>query len=376
MTIQDQGAPAQQARPKRARFDTSTNETVEFEKTSIVAPNKTPSEAALAEVKAAVALRPDAIQEVVLDVLKEHIKIKTRINEMKNSKNRMDDEAFMPRSARFEFKLSSSQDIMETEEFKTLAAAVENDRVAFCKSCKKHIMAVQDLVMTGTKEDLKKQFFLGLKRIIIMLMNEHQSFSENLPCPYAKFACWMSKEADRITNETFMNIGITRNTCYSEFEKAIPNHEAGKPLSLSTEENLLFLKTRDETVKIVKAVFQTAWLTIENKRSEADSNIRLKKMAVDMLEQEKTEATVMEVEAEPSADPKILRTLITEGVKQATADLQKELNKLQQIVKRSNPSKNLSRGAQSSSPKSALSKKKSGKEQGKGDNKRKNKTEK
>ena len=94
MTTQDQGAPAQQGRPKRARIDETENTVREIDNSAPVAPIKTPSEAALAEVKAAVALRPDATQEIVLDVLKIHLKLKTRLHEMKNSRDRMNDDGF------------------------------------------------------------------------------------------------------------------------------------------------------------------------------------------------------------------------------------------------------------------------------------------
>jgi hypothetical protein len=371
MTTQDQGAPAQQARPKRLRIDESANAVIEIDKSAAVAPKYTPSEAALAEVKAAVALRPDATQEVVLDVLKEHIKLKTKLQEIKNSKERMNDDAFIPRSARYDFKLTSSPEIMETEEFKTLDADMKADTEAFSKKCKEKIMAVQALVLKGTEESLRKHFYLGLKKFAIMLMSEHMTYSETNPCPYAKFVCWMADEEDRIAEDTYLANASTQLLCAQEFAAAVDEFTVGEQMNLSNEETTLYLTIRDEMMKIVKAVFLSAWKTIENKKTELATNQRLKRTAMEMLEKEKTEAAAMEIDAEPSADPKVLRDLITEGIKKATENLQKEVNKLQQTVHRSTSAKNSNRGA-SSSNKSASSPKKKGKGPGKGEKKENN----
>jgi hypothetical protein len=363
MTTQNPGAPAQQARQnKRTRIDTTANTVVEIDNSTAVAPKKTPSEAALAEVKAAVALRPDATQEVALDVLKTHLKLKTKLQDMTNATERMSDDAFLPRSARFDFKLASNPDVMETEEFKNLDTAMKADTEAFSKLCKTRIMEVQELVLKGTKEDLRKHFYLGLKRIAIMLLNEHATYTDDKPCPYALFVCWMTTESDRISNMTFYSNSTTKDQCGLAFAAGIDGFTEGTELSLlvvKPEDLVIFIKIRDEAKKIIQAVFLTAWNTIENKKTENVTNLRLKKAAIDMLVKEKTEATVMEIDAEASADPQVLRDLITEGIKRATAGLTKEINKLQQTVQRSNPAKNSNRGA-SSSQQSASSKKKTG----------------
>jgi hypothetical protein len=370
MTPKEQGAPAQQARPKRARIDESSNKIAVIEDNT--APKKTPSEAALSMVKAAVALRPDATQEVVQDVLKEHIKLKTKLREMKNSRERMNNEAFMPRSARFSFELTSSPSIMETEEFRTLAAAMKADMEAFSKKCKERISQVQELVQKGTQEDLRKHFYLGLKRIAIMLMHEHKTYTDDNPCPYARFVYWMTNAPDRISFGTYQANETTQQLCSQEFKQAIVGSEDQAPFTLTTEETLFYPTLRDEMVKIVKAVFFSAWEHMETTRTETDAHIRLKKTAIEMINKEKTEAAAMEVEAEPSADPKVIRDLIQEGIKKETAALRKEVNKLSQTVQRSNPSKNSNRGASSPSPR-ASSTKKNGKGPGKGDNNAKEK---
>jgi hypothetical protein len=162
--------------------------------------------------------------------------------------------------------------------------------------------------------------------------------------------------------------------CHLEFVTPIlEGQPEGTTLVFEPTEHAFFLQIRDEAVKIVKAVFYNAWNTVENKKTETITSQRLKKAAIEMLEKEKTEATTMQIDAEPSADPKIIRDLITEGIKKATADLQKEMNKLHQSVSRSNPSKNSNRGASSpSSTSSASSKKKKEAGPGKGEKKENN----
>jgi hypothetical protein len=376
MTTRNQGAPAQNARPKRTRIDESENTVVEIENSATVAPKKSPSEAALAEVKAAVALRPDTIQEVVLDVLKQHLKLKTKLQDMQNSKERMNDDAFIPRSARFKFDLSSSPEIMETEEFKILDTAMKADQEAFSKKCKERIMAVQELVIKETNEALKKQFYQGLKRISIMLMSEQQEYTDDKPCPYAKFLCWMIDKEDRIALPIYAACGTSKTHCSLTFAEAVDLPEDQETITWTLQEHTFYLTIRDEAVKIIKAVFHTAWATVQNKKTETATIQRLKKAAIEMIETEKTEDVAMEIDAEASADPKVLRDLINEGIKKATADLQKELNKLQQTVQRSNkqPAKNSNRGA-SSSQQSASSKKKTGPGQKEGE-KKENKKEK
>jgi hypothetical protein len=203
-----------------------------------------------------VALRPDTIQEVVLDVLKIHLKLKTKLQEMRNSKERMDDDAFIPRSARFDFTLSSSPAVMETEDFKSLDTDMKADQAAFSKKCKERIMAVQVLVYKETQEETKKQFFLGLKRISIMLLSEHETYTDDKPCLYAKFVCWMADTTDRIALPIYATCETSKTLCYSEFAQGIDEvTDESSRITLSPQQITLFLKIRDDTVKIVKAVF-------------------------------------------------------------------------------------------------------------------------
>jgi hypothetical protein len=207
-----------------------------------------------------------------------------------------------------------------------------------------------------------------------MLLNEHATYTNDKPCPYAKFICWLTDEEDRIALTTYAANGTTQEECDQEFAPAIDTGDTtGSQVTLTNDEHVLFLKIRQDAVKIIRAVFESAWITVENKKSESQTSQRLKKTAIDMLEREKTEAAAMEIDAEASADPKVIRELIAEGVKKATETLQKEVNKLQQTVQRSNNSaKNPKRGASSSQP-SASSKNKKGIGQKTGEKKGKDK---
>lgn len=231
-----------------------------------MAPKKSPSEAALAEVKAAVALRPDTTQEVVLEVLKQHLKLKTKLQEMQNSKERMNDDAFIPRSARFKFDLSSSPEIMETEEFKILDTAMKADQEAFSKKCKTRIIAVQDLIIKETNETLTKQFYQGLKRIAFMLLSEQEAYTDDKPCPYAKFICWMTDKEDRIALPIYAACGTSKEHCQLSFAEGIDLPEGQEYVTWTPIEHAFFLVIRDEAVKIVKAVFYSAWTTIQRRK--------------------------------------------------------------------------------------------------------------
>jgi hypothetical protein len=357
MTKQKRGAPAQDARAKRIRLDESSNKTVDIDNSKPVAP-QTPTEAALAHAKAAVALRPDAIKEVVLEALKSHLKLKTRIRELQQTQIRMNNDAFIPRSARFKFELTASDEIMETEEFKALAKTTKDDVAAFQQKCKQQILSVMELTMKDTQAQLKKQFFSGLKHLAIMLLHEQDNFSTTDPCPYAKFICWACNK-NHITPEVFKANGTSPKDCFQEFENAIPHHDVSTPIQLTTSEDTLFLNTKDEMVKITKAVFLDSWSIIEIKHQEIETENRLKKAAITLLDEKATVATVMEVDKEPSTDPKTIRALIDEEVKKATAGLRQEVNRLHNhnqrlSTKPKQQPKNLSRGA-TPSPKSAPS---------------------
>jgi hypothetical protein len=261
---------------------------------------------------------------------------------------------------------------METEEFKTLAADMKAEQDAFSNKCKEKILAVQTLVFKGAHQDLCKHFYKGLKRIAIMLMSEHEQYTDEKPCPYAKFIYWMTIADDRISQAVYHANATTQALCSVEFKNGIEGYTEGTAIGLSQPENELYLKIRDDAVKIVKAVFLTAWNTVQGIQTESATTLRLKKTAIEMIEREKTIAAAMEIEAEPSTNPKMIRDLITEGIKKATADLQKEVNKLQQTVRRSNMPKNSNRGA-SSSHKSAPSTNKKERGTGKGEKNESNK---
>jgi hypothetical protein len=171
----------------------------------------------------------------------------------------------------------------------------------------------------------------------------------------------MIDKEDRIAPPIYAACGTSKEHCQLSFAEGIDLSEEQDSVTWTPIEHAFFLVIRDEAVKIVKAVFYSAWITIQQKKTDSATIQRLKKAAIEMIDQEKTEEVAMEIDAEASADPKVLRDLINEGIKKATAELQKEVNKLQQTVQRSNkqPAKNSNRGA-SSSQQSASSKKKTG----------------
>ena len=363
MTNQDKGAPAQPRGQKRIKIDETKNQVKTFEPKDPAAPNKTPIEAAKQIVTSAVELRPDITQEIVLQVFQLHYKLKTKLRDLKNSRERMDDDAFLPRSAKHAFVLSAPLDVMETQEFKDAATEMEKIRLAYQIECKKRILATQNMVEKNLSAQIETTFQQGILKITKMLLVEERLLNDDGTPPTAKFAFFLIDEK-LIGDDVYRSNETTHVKMVKSFDALIPTSESEEAF-----DNLLqktkFQALSEDAKNIIQQTFHHAWIHAEEVALDNDTQRLLKKAAIEIQEGEKTEDTEMELDKEPSVEPGRIRDLIKEEIKKNNAALQREVNKLNQTVNRSKASptkkaKNSTRGAPTS-PKSASSTKKSGK---------------
>lgn len=133
--------------PKRARVHEQTTST------------PSPSEAANSLIASAVASLPIPLQSTCLDFAKQSLAIFKQIQDRKQSIASLENESYIPRSARCAFTLNASKKVMETAEFLTHKQIV-NDLVAkFQSDIKDQIIAVANLELARLERQLAEITF-------------------------------------------------------------------------------------------------------------------------------------------------------------------------------------------------------------------------
>ena len=84
------------------------------------------------------------IKIIVSAILKEYITLKLQLRAKLKAKHKLDNNAhFIPRSAKFDCKLTFTESVMEKEEFKTLSTAMDEKITEFHKFAEVHHMHLQ-----------------------------------------------------------------------------------------------------------------------------------------------------------------------------------------------------------------------------------------
>ena len=132
-------ATANNRSPKRVRLD---------DQPAIVAIDNTgkakPTDAVKTYLRINAGSLPTSMQTLITECALEFVTLQSKKKQKDDMVSKFDDDAFTPSSTRFNFQLTSSESVMETQEFKTLAT-----------ECTTHLKACQAQLKACMKKCIK-----------------------------------------------------------------------------------------------------------------------------------------------------------------------------------------------------------------------------
>lgn len=389
-------------RNKRVRVNEEANTFIEANEPATPKENLPPSAASRAALKEAVASHPDAIKEVAEALLKDYVSLKNQERQEANTMSHFNDTAWMPRSARMKFSLTSSESLMETEDFKKLSAEATAATAAFQHKAKSLIKSVLKMATMETKSRFKELMERALFRFGAMILLEDKAYTDDPPTEKFVWYClskddiparvfdytetrkatlgttFHQKANDRLAQEIADDKAKATNdqmdTDDDEIDTLAVTDPATQPptvtaptptADISAEEVSYFKTLLPKFATLLTALFATCWEHQLAAQAKLDSNRRLKKQAQEFLKGDKSKDTAIDLEKEPKIEPKRIAELVKKEVAKATGKLNKKVDRVNQQTNRS--AKNDQRGAPQrqrqqqqppSSPASASSKKK------------------
>jgi hypothetical protein len=338
--------------------------------------NKTetaPSKAARRTVEQAVASHPEAIRTIALASSKAYNGQKAKIRNQEKTIKRFDDDDEVPGSANIKFTLTAPPEIMENDDFKSLALQMDESVKTFKSAAKTAIVAVANLRLEYDKTQVMLTLLAGIKNLCeLALLEKNPDLKEP---PVTKLAWFM---ADIMDAKIFEMCLTKRIDVKQEFKR---NHDDNTQTD-GTQDNTLRLSDREKerftelamrVNPILKAIFVDSWNAQIARFREVEVSKTLAKKAKEQLMEKKAEETQMEIDTESSISAGKIKDLIADAVKKATKKQDGEIQKLAATIARSNP-KNSHRGAvlpTKKTQRAPSTKKKEGKQDGRPDPKKK-----
>ena len=390
---------------KRTRFEEPTDE---------AAPSKSakpPKSLAESFIRSSIASLHPQQAPLVEKLGKTHILLLSKRDHFKTVLQRMiNDNDFIPRSARLKFNLTGSDRAAELPEYKQLAedtstlvnefqqtlkeqiikatrlevAAAENEIRLHLAKCMR-IITSSFLISENDPNNVDQQVHLLAQRAIVAL-------SINAPMDLNTFVR-IYKEVHTIETFPPQNVNINNNNMNEDdLSDSIAvgylqqNHqEFGDNHSVSTDNTTPTAPTAPtlpplsdtlkEVKKCIEKVFVTSWLQFKQQQQENKVALELKKLNTTFFTEKATNESVLPVDSEPAADKKELKALIHYETIKETKNLSKQLDDLKKQLAILTSSKNKNqrgRGGASSkqtnhpaAPKPSSKKKKNSKPKGK-----------
>ena len=346
-------------RTKRIRFNTDsvTNDDHQMEKHSSATTKKTPP-SGLAEslIKSSVASLHPEIANIVERLGKEHITLLSKLDNKKKQHQRMnDDPAFIPRSARLDFKINVSKRAQTSAEFIQL----ESDTKAEVDQCigklRALVVRATKVEITSIESELKEHIVTSIRLIVKALMiSQHDKSNVDI-------------KVATITLQHIDTLSVNAKMSFREFSalyKSIHGLESYPPtiptenLTLDQMDNsdsfvltgLIGSQYRapppvqsyiTEFKELFENVFILSWSQYKIQQDKNEIALELKKLSTNYFAERETANTVITVDSEPSADKPELGNLIEKKTRDSTNDIRQQLSRLQNEIKQLKVTKNL-----------------------------------
>jgi hypothetical protein len=392
-TTHNEEETQQQHSNKRVRINEDQNEVITNKNTAPPQENTAPSAASKAALREAVRSHPNAIQDIAEALLKEYIILKTEERQQANTLARFDDDAWIPKSAKITFKLSSRESIMEKEEFKKLTTEATEKTKAYQQEAKSLIKSVLLLAIQESKSQFSTLMERALFQIGTLILLKDKAYKNEPPTEKFVWHCltkdeiparvfdytstkrhvllniFKQKSTERLRQEESTSVTVTQmDHSLTQFEMEDNSTQEAVEASqqqavISTEETAYFNTLCVPFSELITAIFANCWDRQVNAHAQLDAARRLTKQAKTFLKEKTSKAVAIELEKEPKTEPKRISQLIHQEIDKANKKINKKVDRVVQQLNRS--TKNNLRGANQKkdaeqSPTSASSTKKKG----------------
>ena len=310
-------------------------------------PRQQPPPAAVARqiVEDSVRSHPESVQKFIVNITTRYNKLKMKEQQQQNTATKLADEDFLPRSARFGFKLKGSESVMETEAFQKLASTTAEKIKTLQDNLKTAMQSMIKLEIEATQKEINKLFLQTINKLgsIFYLMSHPNSKTSNVP-HHAITQFLLDKQCGSL----FKHVTITNNSKFARYTEyamdAVTFQSGDTPQSQATP----FAKVSTELQPILEDIFVKSW---DKHVQELNKCMMINNIEVQLREftvGAKTEATAMELNTKAATDPATVKNLIQNKVATQVKQIKTDLNKLGQRLTRQpskQPAKNNSWGA-------------------------------
>ena len=311
----------------------------------------TPTAAARSVVVDAVASHPEPIRELLLAMATKFNHLRSKLRQQEQTIQQLSEDSYIPRSARTNFVLTASDSVMENDKYKTLAKEMETVCDNFRKAAKKAISEVAKLEIEHTKNQIAQVFTTTAKHTAHLIILKHNAVLQFTDVELATLA--IEKHGSSITKYSCMKLLDALN--------AISHPAAYSGSSFSDEKKEALAPLITTFALLMSAAFVDSWdKQLECYATQATERAMAKHVK-DVLDGTATQAAAAAMDAEPTADPALLKDIVKKQVDCHHKQLQQQFNQLKQMVARklpangntNKPAKNTTRGATTNTPKSA-----------------------
>jgi hypothetical protein len=265
---------------------------------------------------------------------------------------KMAEDTFIPTSARIKFELGATQKVKETATFTTLAENTKTLVETFQQALKANMVTVANLELKSIQSDINTTFLEAVRDISTIIVMNHFPEAEN----YQRTARNLARATlDDHFYELAVYTTINDDSLFLLYKEITADHEpVYETGDLLPGARLHIACLTAELFGTLKKIAVGSW------KEQLDAILKKKKIleldgyVKSTLTEKATADTAMRLDEEPTIEPAIIKSLIAKGVTDATRDLKKTIDRLQQSIDRSSNSKN-TRGA----PRASSTKKKS-----------------
>ena len=257
----------------------------------------------------------------------------------------MAEDTFIPTSARIKFELGATQKVKETATFTTLAETTKTLVETFQQALKANMVTVAKLELNSIQSDINTTFLEAVRDISTIIVMNHFPEAENYPRTARTLA---RATLDDHFHELKIYSTITDDSLFLKFKEITADHEpVYETGNIPPGARLHIACLIPELLSTLKKITVGSW------KEQLDAILKKKKIleldgyVKTTLTEKATADTAMRLNEEPTIEPAIIKSLIAKGVTEATKDLKKTIDRLQQSIDRSYDSKSPknSRGA-------------------------------
>jgi len=307
------------------------------------APAPAPSTMAHNIIIVAVESHPAPIQRLCTAIFNKFSALKNKERQQLNTLSRLTEDTFLPRSARLAFEMHASNKVMETKEFKTLAASMAELTLEWKSKAKEAILSVAQLESKATRAEIisclaTSAMELGKLFLLKRDPNADLTHAPNLvhhafeKCGDPLFQCIYSVDSPNTT--------VDCRSILAELRTLLNSAASTKP---SAVQQVIFNTFLGAYTTLLKKLFIESWNCQVTAHKAIASECAMTKELKTILDGAATQNAAMAIDVEPTVDPKILRDLIKTQIQTETKKIHSELSRLSQKVTRQGPTDNRSK---------------------------------